>query len=588
MNLINSKPCADCLRSLQQSGLFRYCYYSINNKVPKYLDRVVDSIPWNEFRVAGFTSTFQQTVASLALAARIKRRFPGVCTLFGGANFEGEMGIELVRSMDCIDYAVVGEGDVTLPEFLIALEEGRDPADVPGVIGRRNGRVTPLRPRPPLSQMDDLPIPDYEDFFERAEALGVLLAAERDAVDLPFEGARGCWWGQNRHCTFCGLNRGRTAFRSKSTERILTELTTLARRHHSTKFVAADNIINMSYIRDLFPRLAKAKTHFRFSYNVRANLTREQIAELHQGGVEFIQPGIESLSSPVLNLMRKGVTSIQNVNILRWAHYYGIRVGWNILWGFPGETTQDYREQASFIRLIVHLPPATHFGRIWMQRFSPIFDDRVSFPILHVRPWRAYTYLYPTHVALDRVAYFFEYGLEDTLPESAYERIKNEIIRWQSAWRTGPTPALTFWYASGLLRIHDLRNRFAPAYYTFREPFASVYVSCSDRPQTAASLEHLCPDASTVEDIGKILNEFCARGLMMRDGIQFLSLALPAPLEAVPEAHAPSDVNAVWPLSSSSHGRTRSVGGPVFGVESIRLEGEGFVPRYLKTKPLRV
>ena len=36
--------------------------------------------------------------------------------------------------------------------------------------------------------------------------------------------------------------------------------------------------------------------------------------------------------------MDKGVRAAQNVNLLRWARYYGIDVGWNILWGFPGET----------------------------------------------------------------------------------------------------------------------------------------------------------------------------------------------------------------------------------------------------------
>lgn len=49
--LTNSKPCADCLRSLQQSGLFRYCYYSNNNVICRErVDQMVSIHVSNGFR----------------------------------------------------------------------------------------------------------------------------------------------------------------------------------------------------------------------------------------------------------------------------------------------------------------------------------------------------------------------------------------------------------------------------------------------------------------------------------------------------------------------------------------------------------
>src|SRR5579883_558083 len=124
-------------------------------EVPRYLKRLLDTIDWGKFRVIGFTSTFQQNAASFALAARIKARYPQVSTVFGGANFDGEMGPELVRSVECIDYAISGEADEAFPEFLEALEEGRDPAEVAGVVCRRGDEVA--NPTPPrlFTRMDD-------------------------------------------------------------------------------------------------------------------------------------------------------------------------------------------------------------------------------------------------------------------------------------------------------------------------------------------------------------------------------------------------------------------------------------------------
>ena len=50
-DLTNSRPCSDCLRSLQQSGLFRYCYYSYNNLIYRErVDQMVSTHVSNGFR----------------------------------------------------------------------------------------------------------------------------------------------------------------------------------------------------------------------------------------------------------------------------------------------------------------------------------------------------------------------------------------------------------------------------------------------------------------------------------------------------------------------------------------------------------
>src|SRR5215212_484850 len=71
-----------------------------SREVPALLDEVMTSTDWAAFGVVGFTSTFQQNVASFALARRLKDTFPHLVMVFGGANFEGDMGREWVRSMD--------------------------------------------------------------------------------------------------------------------------------------------------------------------------------------------------------------------------------------------------------------------------------------------------------------------------------------------------------------------------------------------------------------------------------------------------------------------------------------------------------
>ena len=208
-------------------------------------------------RVAGFSSTFQQNVASFALARRLKQRYPHIMTVFGGANFDGEMGAELVRTVECIDVAVIGEGDETFPRLLSALADGADLGTVPGLARRLGESVQVTPPASAPVRLDDLPAPDYEEYFQHAEDLGILPRVGHRNVWLPIETARGCWWGARHHCTFCGLNAASMSFRSKAAERVLDELAGQAKRYRSFRFEAIDNIMDMAYLTKLFPVLAE-------------------------------------------------------------------------------------------------------------------------------------------------------------------------------------------------------------------------------------------------------------------------------------------------------------------------------------------
>ena len=114
--------------------------------VPEYLDALVDTFPWHEATVVGFSSTFQQNTASFALARRLKERYPYIFILFGGANFDGDMGLEFMRTLDYIDAAVIGEGDDAFPNLLNALAAGADPSSIPGVaVASRAGQGNTAR-----------------------------------------------------------------------------------------------------------------------------------------------------------------------------------------------------------------------------------------------------------------------------------------------------------------------------------------------------------------------------------------------------------------------------------------------------------
>ncbi|MFL6119516.1 RiPP maturation radical SAM C-methyltransferase [Actinophytocola sp.] len=495
--------------------------------VPAYLDDLVAGHDWGALSVVGFSCTFQQTTASIALARRLKARHPELVTLFGGANFDGEMGPELVRGVPCIDVAVVGEADDALPALLSCLAEGVDPGTTPGVISRTSGELVSTPPAPPRTALDDLPIPDHTEYFATAERLGLTDPDRRRRVWVPVETARGCWWGAKHHCVFCGLNAEAMRFRSKSPERVLRELAELTRSTGSFRLAAVDNILDHRYLTTLLPRLAESELGYELFFEVKGNLGREQVRLLGQAGVRHVQPGIESLSSAVLRLMRKGVTAAQNVNLLRWARYYGVDVAWNLLWGIPGETAEHQAAQAALLPDLVHLQPPGEEGRIWLERFSPLFrepDEVFAFR----EPERSYRYVYPPTMDLARIAYFFDYELTEHLPAGAYDALAKASRGWREAWQDGDRPHLEYRWTPGLLEIDDTRHAGRTGTYTVEGYAADVYVACSDRPRTAVAVHRQLRPPVDVERVRAVLDEFARLGLVFLDEDRALALAIPA------------------------------------------------------------
>ncbi|MGR8981512.1 MAG: RiPP maturation radical SAM C-methyltransferase, partial [Gammaproteobacteria bacterium] len=102
-----------------------YRLLRIRRLVGYFLDYCMQGVAWDSYGIVGFTSTFEQNIASLALAKRIKEKYPGVAIVFGGANWEGDMGLELHRAFSFVDYVCSGEADESFPELVSRLSEHR-------------------------------------------------------------------------------------------------------------------------------------------------------------------------------------------------------------------------------------------------------------------------------------------------------------------------------------------------------------------------------------------------------------------------------------------------------------------------------
>lgn len=415
-------------------------FREVRERAPAFVEEAAEKILKMNPKIVGCSSSFWQHCASLALLRIIKKKSPGVITLMGGANCEGIMGKENKRSFPWIDFVVAGEADLLFPDLCqMLLGKDRDLAinELPyGVISKKNSmkseqdNTNPIRAM--VEDLNSLPLPDYDDYFAELEKFTF---KEKIYPVLVAETSRGCWWGQKKPCTFCGLNGSNHHFRTKNPQRVFNEIEELQKRYKVNTFAMTDNILPQKYFKSLLPRIAMHHpASYFFFWEVKPDLKEKNIKILSKAGVRKVQAGIESLHDGSLALLNKGVSALQNVNFLKIAMEKGVRVEWNFLVDIPREQNEWYEEIISWLPLIYHLQPPDFFGSIRFDRFSTYHRNEKDFG-LNLSPSKGYRYLYPLSIeSLNDLVYYFK---DNNNPEEkqrapAISKLRKMICQWQT------------------------------------------------------------------------------------------------------------------------------------------------------------
>lgn len=537
-------------------------------QVEPYLEECLRAVDWGAYDLIGFTSVFQQNVASLSLARRLKEHHPATLIAMGGANTEGVMGHALLAAFPFIDLVCSGEGDIAFPALIRRMALGDELSGIPGITlagdPYRFGETTSS----PVHDMDGLPYPNYDDYFAQYTALGF---APKETRFL-FESSRGCWWGAKSHCKFCGLNGNTMAFRSKSAERALAELSYLAERYQPyTRWAAAvDNIIDMSYFRDFLPALREMGLELNLFYETKANLTREQVQRFAEAGLYAVQPGIESLSSAILRQMKKGVSALQNIQLLKWCRELGVKPYWNYLYGFPGEDPAEYGRAVQLMDALHHLDAPSGCGQLRLDRFSPYFTDPAGNGIINVQPHGAYGCVYTGLDAalLYHMAYYFAFDYADGRDVPAYTApLEEAVVRWKREEAASELFSVT---VGDRLVIFDLRPGAAQPAHVLAGPRRQLFAHCDAIRSRPALQAYLGVDGAELDDL---VAPLLAHRLMVEEGGNLLSLAIPLGV------YSPGPAGAERFLQFLAEERRQTGQGEWAGETRIRLESGSLTSR---------
>jgi radical SAM superfamily enzyme YgiQ (UPF0313 family) len=269
---------------------------------------------------------------------------------------------ETMRSFPALDFAFIGEPELTLRELLDALES-RAPQDerllklfrdtdpewepvsgqeklprIKGLVWRKAGEIMINPTRPFIPNLDDLPMPLHN--------LLPLNHYRMPMIKGPFTfivPSRGCTAG----CTYCIKHVSyQYNIRLRSPENIMEELWELKRLGINNIHMYTDLFtVNREQVMGLCDLMIEEKIDIKWMCNSRVDYVDEEMLQrMAQAGNWLIAWGIESGSAEVLKRARKGYRMEQAPQALAWAKKAGIMNWGYFIIGLPGETEETIQQ----------------------------------------------------------------------------------------------------------------------------------------------------------------------------------------------------------------------------------------------------
>lgn len=280
---------------------------------------------------------------------KVLKEATGLPVIYGGPHptFFPEMIQE-----EGVDVICRSEGEFPTLEYVTALQEGRDPSDIPNLWVKQNGTIVRNGLRPNLADLDGLPFSDKDLVRPFAhlwkEGIGYFITA------------RGCPFD----CTFCYNHAQREIengpnVRRRSPENVIRELKEAKEKYGFQYLAFQDDVflIQPKWL-DEFLLLLKEEIRLPFHCHSIANVMRDEdlFRRLGEAGCIRIFYAIETGNEETRRkVLKKPVKDSDILKARDLCEKYGIEILSSVIFGLPGETADSAMETVEMtIKARVH------------------------------------------------------------------------------------------------------------------------------------------------------------------------------------------------------------------------------------------
>jgi anaerobic magnesium-protoporphyrin IX monomethyl ester cyclase len=286
-------------------------------------------------RMVGISALTESYPNAIRIANIVKEFSRETAVVVGGPHvtFTAEETLE----QGCFDFVVCREGEITLLELANCLLRGEGHLEeIQGLCWRRGERFLRAPPRPPIKDLDALPLPARNLLFmEKYRHAGAIITG------------RGCPGG----CIFCSaraMSGGR--YRRRCLEEVVAELRVLLRMGVTSLVFLDDSLTaDLDRLERLLFRMAQESITLPWVCESRVDIENpEFFQKMADAGCTGVQFGVESGSEQVLAGLGKGTTRRQVLAAVEGAARAGIGPMCSFMIGLPQDTAETAMETIRF------------------------------------------------------------------------------------------------------------------------------------------------------------------------------------------------------------------------------------------------
>jgi anaerobic magnesium-protoporphyrin IX monomethyl ester cyclase len=283
-----------------------------------------------------------------------------------------------------IDYAVIGEGELTADNLSEALRTHGSVKKIDGLAWRENGSVHANPREHHIGDLDAMPYPAWDLIdipiyrkFDRMSRMGI-------GDYMVLFTSRACPY----QCVYCHKIFGK-GFRARSPENVLTEIRMLHDTYGVREFEIVDDIFNCDLPRAkrIFDLIAESgmKISFTFPNGIRGDHADEEFfAKARRAGAVYMGFSVETASPRLQKMICKNIQLEKISHNIELARKNGIFCQGLFMLGFPSETREELQTTIDFaVRSKVHAAhlfivnpyEGTELAELARKMGKPVFNN---------------------------------------------------------------------------------------------------------------------------------------------------------------------------------------------------------------------
>ncbi|MHC4131551.1 MAG: radical SAM protein [Planctomycetota bacterium] len=330
---------------LEQAG-FEVQIYDAMSKFHDY-DQIRQNIRLSRpdfIGVTAITATINDAIEVLKCA---KEEINGITTFLGGVHPTFCYEEILSKESEWVDYCVLGEGELTIPELLDVHRNGGDFQNVQGLAFVSDGKVIRTKSRPFIEDLDTLSPAwhlvnwsDYPLYFIDNSTVAIISSS------------RGC----THSCIFCSQHKfWQGTYRQRDPHKFVAEIEYLAENYGINVFFIADEY--PTYSRERWEKILELLIQKNLGVHILLETCVQDILRDHdildryrKAGILFIYVGVEATNDQKLKEFKKETGFEDSRRALHLIKDAGMIVESSLILGTPGETKQSIKETLGLAR----------------------------------------------------------------------------------------------------------------------------------------------------------------------------------------------------------------------------------------------